>query len=290
MNDALRKALAAGERVGTRYTLAVPRRAPMGLTGVQLGHRPGSSLEFMDHREYQPGDDLRRIDWSAYARSDKLTIKLHREEVSPHCDILIDGSASMALADTAKAEATAGLAAAIAMASANAGYTHGAWLGRDGCEPVLQGADRPAAWAGVAFDHAGSLGEAMRRLPPRWRNNGIRILISDLLWPDDPLTTMMQLREGAAAAFVLQVLAESDVHPPQRGNVRLYDVETDQTHEIFVDATAEKRYAQALADHQDAWRRAARQAGAVMIPLVAEPLLDQWDLTELIRHELLNIA
>ena len=37
----------------------------------------GESMEFMDHREYQPGDDLRRLDWAAYARSDKMIVKLY---------------------------------------------------------------------------------------------------------------------------------------------------------------------------------------------------------------------
>jgi len=84
-----------GERAGMRYALSVPHNAPFGTTGSQMANRPGSSLEFMDHREYQPGDDLRRIDWSAFARSDRLTVKLYREEVCPHLDVLIDGSRSM---------------------------------------------------------------------------------------------------------------------------------------------------------------------------------------------------
>ena len=95
-----------GRQAGLRYALSLPRIAPTGLTGAQLGHRPGSSLEFMDHRDYQPGDDLRRIDWSAYARTDRLTVKLYREEVSPHLDIMLDGSRSMNLESTAKLQAT----------------------------------------------------------------------------------------------------------------------------------------------------------------------------------------
>ncbi|MCP4711656.1 MAG: DUF58 domain-containing protein, partial [Planctomycetes bacterium] len=54
-----------GQQAGARYSLVTPRNIPEGLTGAKMGNRPGSSLEFMDHREYQPGDDLRRIDWSA---------------------------------------------------------------------------------------------------------------------------------------------------------------------------------------------------------------------------------
>ena len=92
MNEAYRQYLIDGERAGARYALTAPRNVPFGRAGSQMGKRPGSSLEFIDHREYQPGDDLRRIDWGGFARSDKLTVKLYRDEVNPHLDVVIDGS------------------------------------------------------------------------------------------------------------------------------------------------------------------------------------------------------
>ena len=76
------------------------------LSGHHLLPQAGFGIEFAQYRSYDPGDDLRRIDWSAYARSDKLTIKLYREEINPHVDIFIDGSASMKLAETEKIRAT----------------------------------------------------------------------------------------------------------------------------------------------------------------------------------------
>ena len=72
MNESYRQYLIDGERAGAQYALTVPRNVPFGIAGSQMGKRPGSSLEFIDHREYQPGDDLRRIDWSGFARSDKF--------------------------------------------------------------------------------------------------------------------------------------------------------------------------------------------------------------------------
>ena len=56
--------LTEGQQAGARYCLAAPRRAPQGTAGSQLGRLAGESMEFMDHREYQPGDDLRRLDWA----------------------------------------------------------------------------------------------------------------------------------------------------------------------------------------------------------------------------------
>jgi len=290
MDDAQRQALLAGQQAGSRYALVMPRRVPQGLVGSQVGRQAGSSLDFKDHREYQPGDDLRRIDWSAYARSDRLTIKLYREEVSPHVDILIDGSASMALKGTAKARGALGVAAAVAAAASNSHYTHNTWIARDGCHPIMHGSDPPQLWRGVDFTYNDTLHTSLMQLPPRWRSHSIRVLISDLLYMGDPLATLQLLSHDAAVIAVVQVLASADTEPPQRGSIRLVDSETGALQEVFVDAATQKRYREALARHQENWSRAATQVGAVMTTLVAEEVLDDWDLSPLVEAEVMQPA
>jgi uncharacterized protein (DUF58 family) len=283
------KFLLEGEAAGMRYALAVPRSTVSAMSGMQLGQRAGSSLEFRDHRDYQPGDDLRRIDWSAFARSDKLTVKLYREEISPHLDIVLDGSRSMALEASAKMRATVGLAAVLAVAAENAGYTHNAWLAREGCAPVPNGTNRPSTWSGIEFDVRSNPADAFTRLPPRFNRMGMRALISDLLWLGEPLTVLQHLAQNASFIVVIQVLAEADVNPPERGRVRLIDTETDQQREIFIDDEAIKRYRGALARHQQNWHRACRQAGAVMVNIVAEEIVAGWNLEPLIKAEILKV-
>ena len=288
MHNAYRDRLIEGQRAGSRYALAMPRRVPMGLVGSQVGQRAGSSLEFKDHREYQPGDDLRRIDWSAYGRSDRMHVKLYREEVNPHVDLLLDGSRSMALSGTEKAGAALALAGAFAAAAGNSHYTHAAWLARTGCEPILNSAAPPAAWEGIAFDHDGPLDKSLHRLPPRWRPHSIRILISDLLWMGDPEHVLQHLARQAAVVVVVQLLAREDAEPPQRGNLRLVDSETGELREVFIDAAAQQRYRNAIARHQEAWNRAAKQIGATMTSVVAEDLLANWDLKDFVREQVLQ--
>lgn len=64
--------------------------------GSYSSPRRGTSLEFADYRRYTPGDDLRYLDWGIYARSDRLYVKLFREEVDLFAYVFIDASASMA--------------------------------------------------------------------------------------------------------------------------------------------------------------------------------------------------
>src|SRR5919205_2400767 len=77
--------------------LAVASRRPLpGMTsGPRRSPRRGSSVEFADFRDYAPGDDFRRIDWNAYARLDRLFLRLYRAEEMTTLAILLDHSPSM---------------------------------------------------------------------------------------------------------------------------------------------------------------------------------------------------
>jgi hypothetical protein len=203
---------------------------------------------------------------------------------------VIDGSLSMALEGSAKPEASLGLAALFATAAANAGYSHCAWLARAGCERVENGTGRPANWRGIEFDYRGHPTDSLVRLAPAWRRQGLRVLISDLLWLGEPLVLLQHLTQGAAGAVVVQLLAQADIAPPERGNVRLVDSETGQTREIFVDGAAVERYRDGLARHRQNWQAACRQIGAVLVSLVAEETVGDWRLEELIAAEVLKVG
>src|SRR3984957_6641222 len=73
-----------------------PRRQYAGMgRGTHLSPKRGSSLEWSDYRHYSVGDDFRYIDWGMYARTDKLYIKLFKEEEDLLTYIFLDASASM---------------------------------------------------------------------------------------------------------------------------------------------------------------------------------------------------
>jgi hypothetical protein len=155
--------------------------------------------------------------------------------------------------------------------------------------PVVGGGGPPAAWGDIDLSHRGSPGELLARGAPVWRPRGVRVLVSDLLWVGEPLMTLKRFTDGAAAAAVIQVLGETDADPPL-GDLRLVDTETDQVREIHVDAGVAGRYREALARHQQNWDQACRQTGAVFCAVVAEKVVRDWKLEELVAAELLRVV
>ncbi len=288
MDSAIRQALRDGEQLGLRYALQIPQVAASGWTGSRSGRRAGSSIDFQDYREYQPGDDLRFIDWGIYARTDRLTIKLFREEVTPHLDLILDGSRSMNLEDTAKAAAVARLAALLATSAANAQCTQAVWLSGEGFQRLANDALSPSAWDKLELSSPRTPEQAFEIMPPKFRRLGVRVLVSDLLWPGEPIQLLRRLREGAAALFVVQLLARDDATPPEHGNLRVVDSETGVESEIYIDSAVAKQYADNLAQLQQSWADACRQCGAQMTTIVAEDLGDS--LKELEAIQLLSPA
>jgi uncharacterized protein (DUF58 family) len=270
MEPAIRQALRDGEQLGLRYALQIPQVAASGWTGPRSGRRSGSSIDFQDYRDYQPGDDLRFIDWGIYARSDRLTVKLYREEVTPHLDLILDGSRSMALEGTPKARAAAQLGALLAAAAANAQCTQAVWLSGEGFRRLPNDTLTPSAWDSLAFESARTPEQSLALFPPAFRRLGVRVLVSDLLWPGDPAPFLRRLREGAAALFVIQVLARDDADPPEHGNLRVIDSETGEESELYVDSSVSREYAGNLARLQQSWSDACRGCGAMMATLVAD--------------------
>jgi uncharacterized protein (DUF58 family) len=282
--------LQEGAAAARRFALATPRQAPANRTGGVVGGRAGSSLEFRDYRGYEPGDDLRHVDWNAFARSDQLSVKLFREEVAPHLDVLIDGSKSMALAGSEKLRCTLALAGFFTEAASNAGFSHSGWLLGAEAVPLGDRRRRGGAWEDITFEHGASPAPALASAVSRWRPRGVRILLSDLLWDADPGQVVRTLTDRASTTVVLQVLAAVDANPPVRGALRLLDSETGEVREVRVDAGVAGRYRANLVRLQGHWHDACRASGAVFAAVVAEDVLRDWRLDALVAAGVLAVG
>lgn len=290
MDDRIREALRAGAELGSRYSVAIPREAGTGGAGSRSGVRPGRSMDFRDYRAYTSGDDLRWIDWNVFARTDKLTVKLFHEEVQPHVDIIVDNSRSMALEGTPKLEATAGLAAALAVATENAGLQSSVWVCRGAMEPIPGEQAHPATWEGLDFDCRISLPEALRLRPPPFKRRGVRVIVSDLMWPDDPQSFLARVGDGAAALHVVQLLSKADAAPEKNGYIQVVDSESGREIDVLYDESARRSYSDAFALHSQSWLEACRKSGATLSALRAEDLVSSRDLDALVAVGVLEAA
>ncbi|MDJ0835735.1 MAG: DUF58 domain-containing protein [Acidobacteriota bacterium] len=284
-----RTTLSEGMRAAAHCRFAELTRDPRGKAGFRRGNRAGSSLEYKDFREYQPGDDLRHIDWNAYARTDKLIVKRYHEEITPHLDLIADGSASMDLPETRKAEALIFLTGFFAAVAGNSSFSHTCWRTASDCRPLANSGGDPLTWERLELKASTSPAEAVDVSRPRWRRQGVRILLSDLLFPADPHHFLGKLIEQAAAVLVVQVLAESDLNPALGGMRRLTDSETGAVREIRIDEAARRRYKETLTRHQDAWRDAARETGTALVTftdetLLSRPIFDDPTLARFLEH------
>ncbi|NGO39278.1 DUF58 domain-containing protein [Limisphaera ngatamarikiensis] len=274
MKPEIRQALRDGERKGSAYRLEWPPLGPSGAMGARLGRRVGTSIDFQDYREYQPGDDLRFVDWNVYARTDRMAIKLFREEVTPHLDLLIDGSRSMDLEGTVKGAAVAYLAGALAVAAGRSLCTRAVWLSGEGFQRLRNDVWSPSIWDGLEFESVRTPEEALEGLPPRLQRLGMRVFLSDLLWPGEPAHVVRRLVTGGAGLVVVQILTREELDPPARGGVRLTDSETGEALDLHVDHEVVRQYRSALARWQETWAGTCRACGAWLTTVVAEEVLE----------------
>lgn len=284
-----KKILESAELSGQRFHLNLSSRFAGSQGGGKYGAKTGQSLEFVEHREYQPGDDIRHLDWSAVARSDKLAIKLFREEITPHLDLLLDLSSSMNI-NKEKFNALAALTAIFIKASSNSGYTNNAWLIKDLCrrvEPVNLPIDK---WVDFEANSNNNTGKTICDFPPKLKNGAVRVFISDLFWDQEPLGVLRRLADGAAAVIVIQLVSSIDKNPEVYGNMRVIDTESKEALELICDEALIEEYKSNFDKHSQYWKECCTKSGAVFCFIEAEKLLKDFVPDELIKNEILLLG
>lgn len=257
--------------LGSAFTLLAHARPEAGPAGQRFGKGTGSSLEFQEFRDYQAGDDLRHVDWRAYARTETLTTRLYREEVAATIELILDGSKSMALT-SAKANTSRGLASFLAGA-ASGDSLFKALLASDPPVPLPLDALRNAS-----ADHLPLISTSpLDQLPlgGLLRAGSVRVLISDFLYPHDARSLVQKLAARCSTFIVLQVLDADEWQPPQRGSLRLNDVENGAWRDIAFDDRAAELYQKRLRRLCDTLQAEVRRGGGAYVRLIArEDIVD----------------
>lgn len=205
--------------------------------------RVGAGIEFADHRDYAPGDDLRYLDWNLYGRMERLLVRLFEEDEDLSIYVLFDASASMGTGTPPKLDVAMQVGAAL-------GYVGLSNLDRVSVLPLAEGlGDGLPLARGKAhilpwlrflgtIQAAGrtALAQAVRDFlrRNRGRRRGLVILISDFYDPGGYREALDLLRYNHFEAVVIQVSAPEEVRPTLRGDVTIRDVETGEERELTV--------------------------------------------------------
>ena len=227
--------------------LAMKGRASGGAGGTRRSRQTGSSAEFSDYREYIPGDDIRRIDWNAMARFDRIFLKLFMEEQESAVTVLIDGSGSMGEKWTTARQA----AEAIGYLALTGGdrlrtvFLHHAG---NRMSPLLSGRQAYARLNQFLDtctpEGAGSLTE--RILQVEGLRKGLCFLISDCYEEDGIGTALDNLRYRGQECAVIQPLSPFELDPALDGAVKLTDPENGEPVDLLADREALESYGKAL--------------------------------------------
>ncbi|MFN5896277.1 MAG: DUF58 domain-containing protein, partial [Planctomyces sp.] len=222
----------------------------------------GAGIEFADHREYSPGEDLRYLDWNVYARHGDLLIRRFQEEQDLHLWLLLDCSNSMNLADGRKFDLARQLAAALAwialadldrisVLACAAGVVEQFPLtrGRERILPLMQ-----FLQGLTASTPQTSLLESVRQFLHRRPRPGIAVILSDLFDPAGFEAGLDQLRFSGFDLHVIQLHHPLDADPAVLGDAELVDVETGTTLQTTITEHMLSEYRRLFRQHQDAVR------------------------------------
>ena len=219
------------------------------LKGERRSKRRGQSVEFADYRNYVVGDDLRFIDWNIYGRLDKLFLKLFMEEEDLSLYILVDVSKSCDYGNPNKALYLKRVAAAlgyiglvnynrvnvVAMASGIVAET-GALRGR---RRVAQMIDFVSKLQPTGESHFAA---ACKRFALTNRQKGVLVVLSDFYIKDGFEAGLKYLAGGKYDLFAVQCLSPQEIEPDLQGDLKLKDIEDNDTAEVSITQPLLKQY------------------------------------------------
>ncbi len=264
------------ERLAIRWQKSLP-----GLVGGNFPSRQaGPGQEFLDHRQFHYGDDLRAVNWRAYLRFEKLFLKMFHIEPRVPVRLLLDVSLSMATGDGAKFDYARRLAAALSYIGLVRHDTitilpfneklGDAFLcsgGRHRFGPTAEYLEELTPSGRTVF------ADVARQFTLRCPQRGLLILISDFL-DDRGFERSLELLGGFGHELMLiQLWDPADREPPWTGRLELEDAETGAVTELNVDERARQAYIRAFDAYAASLERAAVSTGGRYVGLpTSQPL------------------
>ncbi len=207
------------------------------LSGAHRSPYFGQSVEFVQHRQYVPGDDVRHVDWKVWARQDRLVIKQYEEDTNLRCSLLVDSSASMSYGSgqANKFEYASILAACLSLLVLRQQDAVGSVLfdNKIRSRVPLRTSQRHLTDILVSLENAQpqektNLDSVFRDVVQVFPKRGLMVLISDLLGAEESsLRGIDTLRRAGHDVMVLHVLHDDELDFPFADPTRFEGLESD---------------------------------------------------------------
>ncbi|MGF9710692.1 DUF58 domain-containing protein [Paenibacillus naphthalenovorans] len=281
-----------------QMSLAAKRLTRGTMQGKRRSKQLGASLEFADYRMYAPGDDIRRFDWCAYARTGKPFIKQFMDEQELQVNLYIDVTRSMGF----PLEEAAGnklmyarqLAACIGY-MALSGYDRvSARLFSDRIVrelPMLRGkgsVHRLFRFLSEAeAESGGDIADAVMKPGAIPRQPGMTWIFSDFLYESGIEEALNYLLAARQEVVVVQVLSEEEVRPALTGDLRLIDSESGTGKEVAVTARVIEAYQAAIRQYTHGLKQFCHERGMTYVLATTDVPVADAVLRSLREHGLL---
>jgi uncharacterized protein (DUF58 family) len=243
--------------------------------GDHLSKRKGSGAEFLEHRPYAAGDDLRRLDWAVFARTGEPAIKLFRAEEDTCMRIFVDTSASLLQGSPPKLDTARKIAAAV-------GYVA---LASSERAQVLSGGDRlnpmttPARGRGgvlrlmneLSNIHASGrsdLATCLSAARKTSREQSVFVVLSDFFDAGPVSEALTSLASDGHTLLLVQVLSVDEAIPNLDGDYTLVDSESGEDLSLTVDEASITEYTERLAALFESLQKVARRSRGTALQVV----------------------
>jgi uncharacterized protein (DUF58 family) len=267
------------------------QRSFAGLVGGHNASRfAGGGQEFLDHRNFHHGDDLRAVNWRAYLRLEKLFLKMFQIEPRVPVHMLLDTSASMSSGGGAKFDVARKIAAslcyiglvrldtiAVQPFSRDLGEGIIGGGGRHRFRPIMEYLQRIEAKDATSFDLM--VREFIQSKPQR----GLVIILSDFLDDGDCLRPLQYLSDFGHELLLIQIYSEEDRMPPWNGELDLVDAENGAQVRLQFDDQARAQYTRAFDDYSAALQQLAVRNGGRFAAVSTATSLEDIIFGELVR-------
>ncbi len=257
------------ERLGN-LSITARQAVESVLAGQHRSVRRGLSVEFAGHREYQPGDDLRHLDWLVWARSDRYDIRQYEEETKLRATVILDTSGSMGY--TSNRETKLEYARALAAALGFLMIRQSDAVGLVTCDTAIRAFLPPSSTMAHLLNilsalesakpgNETSLAPVLNEIAERITRRGLVILITDTF--DDPkafLNAVQYLRYRKQEVRLFQVLDPQEEIFPFKGMIEFVGLENEPRLKLDGDRVR-AHYRSVFQEHQNQIKSGCHAAG-----------------------------